>query len=65
MPVAQVTIFLQFHGMQGKKNYQEKLLNDFRLSGRVPEQNFYRRLKSVLDLNYLYARTKDFYGDSD
>ena len=50
--------------MQGKKIYQEKLFNDFRLSERVPEQNFYRRLQSALDLNYLYALTKDFYGDS-
>lgn len=50
--------------MQGKKIYQEKLFNDFRLSERVPEHNFYRRLQSVLDLNCLYALTKDFYGDS-
>ncbi|SDX44399.1 IS1182 family transposase [Aequorivita viscosa] len=50
--------------MQGKKIYQEKLFNDFRLSERVPEHNFYRRLRSVLDLNYLYALTKGFYGDS-
>lgn len=50
--------------MQGKKIYQEKLFNDFRLSERVPEHNFYRQLQSVLDLNYLYALTKDFYGDS-
>lgn len=50
--------------MQGKKIYQEKLFNDFRLSERVPESNFYRRLQSVLDLNYLYVLTKDFYGDS-
>ena len=50
--------------MQGKKIYQEKLFNDFRLSERVPAHNFYRRLQSVLDLNYLYILTKDFYGDS-
>ena len=30
--------------MQGKKIYQEKLFNQFRLSDRVPENNFYRRL---------------------
>lgn len=50
--------------MQGKKIYQEKLFNDFRLSDRVPAHNFYRRLHAVLDLNYLYALTKDFYGGS-
>ncbi|UOY07314.1 IS1182 family transposase [Muricauda sp. SCSIO 64092] len=51
-------------GMQGKKEYQEKLFTDFRLSDRVPEGNFYRRLKGALDLDFLYPRTKRFYGDS-
>ncbi len=36
--------------MQGKKTYQEKLFTNFLLSDRVPEQNFYRHLKGVLDL---------------
>ena len=48
--------------MQGKKTYQEKLFTRFLLSERVPEQNFYRQLKSVLDLNYLYKLTEPFYG---
>ena len=39
--------------MQGKKIYQEKLFNQFRLSDRVPENNFYRRLKAVLNLEYI------------
>ena len=47
-----------------KRIYQEKLCNDFRLRERVPEHNFYRRLQSVLNLNYLYVHIKDFYGDS-
>ena len=51
-------------GMQGKKEYQEKLFTDFRLSDRVPEGNFYRRLKGVLDLDFPYPLTKRFYGDS-
>jgi transposase len=50
--------------MQGKKDYQEKLFNSFQLSDRVPEENFYRRLKSVLDLGFLYKLTKVYYGDS-
>lgn len=50
--------------MQGKKTYQEKLFTRFLLSERVPEQNFYRRLKSVLDLDYLYKLTEPFYGTS-
>jgi len=36
--------------MQGKKQYQEKLFLSFQLSQRVPETNFYRRLKKILDL---------------
>lgn len=50
--------------MQGKKDYQEKLFNNFQLSDRVPETNFYRRLKGVLDLQFLYTLTKSYYGDS-
>ena len=44
--------------MQGKKVYQEQLFTDFRLSDRVPKQNFYRRLSTELDLAYLYKLTK-------
>jgi len=33
-----------FIGMQGKKNYQEKLFNNFQLSVRVPVYNFTRSL---------------------
>ncbi|TLG99026.1 IS1182 family transposase, partial [Bizionia argentinensis JUB59] len=48
--------------MQGKKTYQEKLFTDFLLSERVPDHNFYRQLKNVLDLKYLYKLTAPFYG---
>jgi hypothetical protein len=38
--------------MQGRKQYSERLFTSyFQLSERVPEDNFYRRLKSLLDLN--------------
>ena len=50
--------------MQGKKVYQEKLFNDFRLSDRVPGTNFYRRLKEVLHLDFLYQETRSYYGHS-
>ncbi|WP_147679277.1 transposase, partial [Algibacter pacificus] len=50
--------------MQGKKTYQEKLFNQFRLSERVPEDNFYRRLHTAIDLNFLYKTTKKFYESS-
>lgn len=50
--------------MQGKKDYQEKLFAHFQLSERIPENNFYRRLKGALDLNFLYKLTKSYYGES-
>jgi transposase len=48
--------------MQGKKKYQEKLFINFQLSNHVPDHNFYRRLKEVLDLRFLYSETADYYG---
>jgi len=48
--------------MQGKKLYQEKMFTSFQLSDHVPKTNFYRRLKSELDLDYLYDLTSPYYG---
>jgi transposase len=48
--------------MQGKKHYSEKLFKQFQLSDRVPEDNFYRRLKKLLDLHWLYKATQKYYG---
>jgi transposase len=48
--------------MQGKKKFTEKLFTHFQLSDRVPEDNFYRRLKNVLNLQWLYKATKQYYG---
>jgi transposase len=48
--------------MQGIKTYQEKLFVSFQLSERVAKENFYRRLKETLDLNFLYALTRKYYG---
>jgi transposase len=48
--------------MQGKKAYQEKLFMSFRLSDRVPEDNFYRRLNETLDMKWLYKATSCYYG---
>lgn len=48
--------------MQGEKQYQEKLFVSFQLSSRVPEDNFYRRLKETLDLRFLRTQTKEYYG---
>ena len=48
--------------MQGKKHYTEQLFKSFQLSQRVPEDNFYRRLKDLLNLQWLYKETKKYYG---
>src|ERR1700694_4705989 len=48
--------------MQGKKQYQEKLFTNFQLSEHVPEDNFYRRLKELLPLHWLYKATEKYYG---
>ena len=50
--------------MQGKKNYQEKLFHNFQLSDRIPETNFYSRLKDVLHLDFLYQETASYYGST-
>jgi len=48
--------------MQGKKNYQEKLFINFRLSDHVPADNFYRRLNEIIDFRFLYDETARYYG---
>lgn len=48
--------------MQGRKNYQEKLFMSFQLSDHVPEDNFYRRLRDLLSLDFLYKSTAPYYG---
>jgi transposase len=48
--------------MQGRKTYQEKLFTSFHLSERVPQDNFYRRLKNLLDLQWIYKKTMQYYG---
>lgn len=48
--------------MQGKKQYAEKLFTSFQLSQYVPKDNFYRRLKDILDLHWLYRATAKYYG---
>lgn len=48
--------------MQGKKIYNEKLFTNFQLSERVPEDNLYRRLKAILNLDFVYPATQSLYG---
>lgn len=55
-------VALVSYSMQGKKHLTEKLFTNFQLSERVPPENFYRRLKDVLNLQWLYKATKRYYG---
>lgn len=48
--------------MQGCKSFEEKLFYTFSLSDRIPENNFYRRLKSILDLSFIRKYTIHYYG---
>jgi transposase len=50
--------------MQGRKDYNEQPITYFRLSGRIPKHNFYRRLKERLDLSFVYEATKQLYGST-
>ena len=48
--------------MKGKKHYREKLFTNFLLSDRAPADNMYRKLNEVLDPQFLYAATAEYYG---
>jgi transposase len=48
--------------MQGRKTFEDEKELLFSLSAHVPEDNFYRRLKQQLDLDFLYELTQPFYG---
>jgi transposase len=48
--------------MQGQKSNDQKLFYQFRLADRIPEDNFYRRLKGELDLSFLKKRASVFHG---
>lgn len=43
--------------------YTPKLMyHTINLNSMVPQDNFYRKLKQVLDLNFLYKETESYYG---
>lgn len=48
--------------MQGKKKYQEKIFVSFQLSDQIPADNLYRRLNELIDFNFLYKETAQYYG---
>jgi transposase len=48
--------------MQGQKDFHDKLSLCFRLSERVPKHNFYRRLRDLLDWEFLREQTRPVYS---
>ncbi len=48
--------------MQGKKELQPKMLYTITLEQLVSQDNFYRRLKKTIALNWLYKATEKYYG---
>jgi transposase len=48
--------------MLGQKDYNEKMYLSFSLSHKVPKDNFYRRLKGVLDLQFTRNMARPYYG---
>jgi len=48
--------------MQGNKFDSQKLFYQFSLARHVPEGNFYRRLKTALDLSFLRKKAAPLYG---
>lgn len=49
--------------MQGRKEYNPKLMYQLHLDNLVPKDNYYRQLDQVLDLEFLYKATSVYYGD--
>ncbi len=48
--------------MQGKKQIEPKMLYTITLEQLVPQDNFYRRLKKVISMDWLYKATTKYYG---
>lgn len=48
--------------MQGRKHFTPQLFYSISLESLVPQDNFYRRVKRELDLQFIYKATKDYYG---
>lgn len=48
--------------MQGRKSFAPKMIYQVNLDTLVPQDHFYRKLDSVLDLHFLYKETEGYYG---
>ncbi len=48
--------------MQGTKNFQPEMFVNFRLDEHIPQDNFYRILKGILDLSFIKKKTQFCYA---
>ena len=48
--------------MQGIKNFSPKLFYSLSLDTLVPQDDFYRKLNTNINLHFLYKQTKKYYG---
>ena len=48
--------------MQGKKSFTPQLFVSVNLLDLVPEDNFYRKLQTELNLHFIYKATQKYYG---
>ena len=48
--------------MQGRKHFTPQLFYELSLDMLVPEDNFYRKLLTELDLHFIYKATQKYYG---
>jgi Transposase and inactivated derivatives len=48
--------------MQGRKDFQPKMLYQINIDKLVLADNFYRKLSQTLDLTFLYKATAKYYG---
>jgi transposase len=48
--------------MQGRKQLNPKMMYQLYLSDLVPQENFYRKLDTALDMNFLFKETSQYYG---
>lgn len=48
--------------MQGRKDFQEKMFTHFQLSDRVSPDNFYRKLRETVNIEFIRKETRHYYG---
>ncbi|MFT3919268.1 hypothetical protein [Cloacibacterium sp.] len=49
--------------MQGRKHFTPQLFYELSLDMLVPEDNYYRKLLTELDLHFIYKSTQKYYGN--